>query len=216
MNTYSVLKRFSNLDEAQECHKLLSERGIETRLADNLPPVDITFSGNTVGHQYEIQIDPANFANGESILEEQEMQSLPLVEDNYYLYQFSDEELLEILQKPDEWNKLDYVLAREILLKRGKEIDQEKLDLLKQERLMQLREVEPQQKYWIIFGYISAILGGLFGIAIGYMLFSSKKILPNGERVFSYSDHDRKQGTNIFYIGLFVFTITFLIRILWG
>ncbi len=216
MNTYSVLKRFSNLDEAQECHKLLSERGIETRLADNLPPVDITFSGNTVGHQYEIQIDPANFANGESILEEQEMQSLPLVEDDYYLYQFSDEELLEILQKPDEWNKLDYVLAREILLKRGKEIDQEKLDLLKQERLMQLREVEPQQKYWIIFGYISAILGGLFGIAIGYMLFSSKKILPNGERVFSYSDHDRKQGTNIFYIGLFVFTITFLIRILWG
>jgi len=216
MGTYSVLKRFSNLDEAQECHKLLSERGIETRLADNLPPVDITFSGNTVGHQYEIQIDPVNFAYAESILEEQEIQALPLVEEDHYLYQFTDEELLDIFQKPDEWSKLDYALAREILLKRGKEIDQGNLDLLKQERLMQLRKPDPSQTYWIIFGYISAALGGLLGIVIGYMLFSSKKSLPNGERVFSYSDHDRKQGTNIFYIGLFVFTITFLIRILWG
>ncbi|MGE8422619.1 MAG: hypothetical protein ACN6PI_07305, partial [Sphingobacterium siyangense] len=154
MDTYIVLKRFSSLEEAQECHKLLSEKGVTTRLADNVPPVDITFSGNTVGYQYEVQIDPANFANAESILEEQEMQSLPLVEDDHYLYQFSDEELLEILQKSDEWNKLDYALAREILLKRGKEIDQEKLNLLKQERLMQLREPEPQQKYWVIFGYI--------------------------------------------------------------
>ena len=216
MDTYIVLKRFSSLEEAQECHKLLSEKGVTTRLADNVPPVDITFSGNTVGYQYEIQIDPANFANAESILEEQEMQSLPLVEDDHYLYQFSDQELLEILQKPDEWNKLDYALAREILLKRGKEIDQETLDLLKQERLMQLREPEPQQKYWVIFGYISALLGGLLGIAIGYMLFSSRKSLPNGERIFSYSDHDRKHGTNIFYIGLFVFTISVLIKMLWG
>lgn len=150
MNTSSVLKRFSNLNEAQECQKLLSERGIETRLADNLPPVDITFSGNTVGNQYEIQIDPVNFAYAESILGEQEIEALPLVEEDHYLYQFTDEELIEIFQKPDEWSKLDYALAREILLKRGKELDQGKFDLLKEERLMQLRKPDPSQKYWII------------------------------------------------------------------
>ncbi|HBW79895.1 MAG TPA: hypothetical protein DEF78_06060, partial [Sphingobacterium sp.] len=66
MDNYIVLKRFTSLEEAQECHQLLSDRGVKTRLADNLPPVDITFSGNTVGHQYEIQIDPADFANAES------------------------------------------------------------------------------------------------------------------------------------------------------
>lgn len=38
MDTYIVLKRFSSLEEAQECHKLLSEKGVTTRLADNVPP----------------------------------------------------------------------------------------------------------------------------------------------------------------------------------
>ena len=43
-------------------------------------------------------------------------------------------------------------------------------------------------------GYFFTIIGGLLGIFIGYSLFTVKKTLPNGKKVYSYSENDRKHG----------------------
>ncbi len=135
------------------------------------------------------------------------------VDRDYYLFEFTDEELYEILLKSDEWSAFDYSLAQQILTDRGKSIDKNLLNSLKNERLKDLAKPEGNQKPWIIGGYTFAILGGFLGLIIGYFLWTSKKTLPNGQKVYSYSVNDRKHGKYIFYISLIIAPTAMLLRV---
>ncbi len=107
----------------------------------------------------------------------------------------------------------DYTLAQKILKQRGKSIDKELLNSLKNERLKDLAKPKENQKPWIIAGYIFSLLGGFLGLIIGYSLWTSKKTLPNRQKVYSYSTNDRKHGKYIFYIGLVIAPIVLLLKV---
>ena len=81
-----------------------------------------------------------------------------------------------------------------------------------EQRLEERAQPAENQKQWIIAGYIFACLGGLLGIIIGYYLWTSKKTLPNGQKVPSYTESDRKHGKYIFYIGLIVAPTALIIK----
>jgi len=209
-----VFRKLNTLIQAQELETLLNENNIKTILADNIAPVDITFSGSTLLNEYEIKIDASNFEKAEAVLEKDAESLLEKMDQDYYLLSFTDEELYEVLIKSDEWSVFDYKLAQKILTNRGKTIDHEMLASLKKERLNILSKPEENQRPWIIAGYLFSFLGGGIGIVIGYSLWTSKKTLPNGERIYSYNDADRKQGKTIFIIGLIVFPLALIVKIL--
>ena len=209
----TVFRKFPTLIQAQELETLLNENNIKTVLADNIAPVDVTFSGNTLLNQYEIKIDSSDFEKAEAVLEKDAENILDNIDQDYYLLSFTDEELYEVLLKSDEWNIFDYKLAQKILINRGKTIDPEMLASFKKERLKILAKPEENQKPWIIAGYLFSILGGGIGIVIGYSLWTSKKTLPNGERIYSYNDLDREHGKMIFIIGLIIFPLVLIIKI---
>lgn len=211
---YTIFRKFPSIEEAQELETFLNNHNIETTIANNIPPVDVTFSRSTHLHEYEVEIKQKDFKNAEAILEENASNILDQIEKDYYLLNFTDEELYEILLKSDEWSELDYSLAQSILEDRGKTIDKSLLNSLKIQRLEDLAEPEGSQKPWIIGGYIFAFVGGLIGLIIGYSIWTSKKVLPNGEKVYSYSEKDRKQGKNIIYIGLLVLPITIIMLLM--
>ncbi|WP_299383201.1 hypothetical protein [uncultured Lacinutrix sp.] len=210
---YSIFRKFPTLDQAIELRNLLKENEINSILDDNVPPVDITFSGSTINNQIEIRIKQSDFKKAESILEKDAENLINEVNKDYYLFEFTNEELYEILLKSDEWSVFDYTLAQKILTQRGKPIDKDLLNSLKNERLKELEKPEGNQKPWIIGGYFFSIIGGFLGLIIGYFLWTSKKTLPNGKKVFSYSKNDRKHGKYIFYIGLIVIPTLFLLNI---
>ncbi|KUJ61522.1 hypothetical protein AR687_12635 [Flavobacteriaceae bacterium CRH] len=207
-------RNFSTLSQAKELETLLNKNNIKTVLADNIAPVDITFSGSTLQNQYEIQIDPSDFEKAEAILEKETEILLNEIDKDYYLLSFTNEELYDVLLNSDEWNIFDYKLAQKILTDQGKTIDPEMLASLKKERLKILSKPEENQKPWIIAGYLFAFLGGGIGIIIGYSLWRSKKTLPNGERIYSYNNEDRNSGQKIFIISIIIFPLTFILKIL--
>jgi hypothetical protein len=211
---FSIFRKYPTLEQAEEIESLLKENNIETILADNIPPVDITFSGSTINNEYEIRINQFDFEKAESILEKNAEKLIDEVDKDYYLFDFTNDELYEILLKSDEWSSFDYTLAQQILKKKGKSIDKDLLLSLKNERLKQLAKPEENQKPWIIVGYLFSILGGFLGMIIGYFLWTAKKTLPNGEKVYSYLEKDRIQGKYIFYIGVIIFPISLLFKIL--
>lgn len=211
---FIAFKNFPTRIQAKELEIVLNRNNIKSVLADNIAPVDITFSGSTLQNQYEIKIDPADFAKAEAILEKDTESILNEVDKDYYLLSFSDEELYDVLLKSDEWNVFDYKLAQKLLIERGKNIDSEMLASLKKERLQILAKPEEPQKSWITIGYMFSILGGAIGIIIGYLLWTSKKTLPNGERVYSYNENDRKHGKTIFILGSIIFPLALLVKIL--
>ncbi|MEZ0183834.1 hypothetical protein AB9T89_16440 [Flavobacterium oncorhynchi] len=213
IENFIAFRSFPTLIQAKELETLLSKNDIKTFLTDNLPPIDITFSGSTLQNQYEVKIDFSNFEKAEKILEKETENFLDTIDQDYYLLSFTNEELYEILLNSDEWNVFDYKLAQKLLTERGKTIDSEMLNSLKKERLKILAKPEENQKPWIIAGYIFSLLGGGIGIVIGYSLWKSKKTLPNGERVYSYSEQDRKSGKRIFMISIIIFPLSFLFSI---
>ncbi|MCK8520443.1 hypothetical protein M0D21_02625 [Aquimarina sp. D1M17] len=212
---YSIFRKFSTLEQVKEVEALLSKEGIDSIIADNVPSVDAMFGASSLNNKIEIRIKQSDFKKAEEILEQQAENLLNDIDKDYYLFEFTNEELYEILLKADEWNEFDYKLAQKILEDRGKSIDEELLNSLKTERLKQLAKPEGNQKPWIVVGYIFAIMGGFLGLIIGYFLWTSKKTLPNGQKVYSYSEKDRKHGKYLFYIGIIFFPIFFLIRFLY-
>lgn len=44
-NNYSIFRKFSTIEQANELKELPGKNGINSILADNITPVDITFSG---------------------------------------------------------------------------------------------------------------------------------------------------------------------------
>ena len=135
------------------------------------------------------------------------------VDKTHYLFEFTNDELFDILSKPDEWNALDYQLAKKILNDRGREVNDEIIESLKEQRIAELAKPDESNRVWIFFGYLSALLGGLFGIIAGWHLFTYKKTLPDGQRVYEYSEKDRRHGRRIFYLGIIILYISVVIRL---
>lgn len=212
---YSIFRKYSTLAEAEELVNLLNESGIETILGDNVPAVDVTFTGgNSLSNEIEVRIKQVDFTKAELILKTSVQDLIDKVDKSYYLYEFSDEELFEVVLKSDEWSELDYTLAQKILEDRGKPIDIALINSLKKQRIDDLAKPDEGQRTWIIVGYALSLIGGFLGIVLGYLLWTSKKTLPNGQKVYTYKPNDRKHGRYIFFIGLIIFPALLIWRLI--
>jgi len=210
---FVTYRKFDNEDRAKAIVNVLSERGIEFEIVKDRDSLDSLYGGRSNSPQFYIKIQQKDFEQADLILAEISQQQLASVDADHYLYGFNDNELFDIVSKPDEWNEFDYELAKKILTERGKSITPAVIDLLKQRRVNDLTKPEEIHKSWIFAGYLLALLGGLFGIFIGWQLYNFKKTLPNGQRVYAYSPANRRHGFRILLFGMIIFIITTTIRI---
>lgn len=164
--------------------------------------------------EFIVKVRQMDFSKVNQILDQIAEEAIKEVENDHYLFSFSDYELYEIVAKPDEWSTFDYHLAKKIIKERGKTIDEDFLRSLKKARIEDLSKQEETQLSWIIFGYVSAFLGGFLGIAIGWYMMSQYKTLPNGQKIYQFKDTDRQHGTRIFYIGITMFILIVVLQLL--
>jgi hypothetical protein len=213
MNNLITVKQFNNEEDFLEFIQILDNNSIkyETEIfnsgidAASLRPID---------KEFNVKIDRNDYSKVNNLLNAIAANDIENVDKSHYLFDFSDEELFDIIAKPDEWSAFDYQLSKRILKERGRTIDDDFLNSLKKRRIEQLAKPEASQSTWIMIGYVSAFCGGLLGIGIGWSIMASQKTLPNGEKIFSYNDEDRKNGKRIFYIGIIVASILLLWRII--
>ena len=211
---FITYRKYKTEEEAILLIELLKSNDIEHYIEDISSAFDITFTGGTESEdKIAIKLKSADFEKVDNLLYKTAIDYIDLLGKDHYLFDFSDDELLEILENYDEWSKTDFILAQKILNDRGKNITDEKVQELKDKKIAELRKPEKGHKGWLIFGFISAILGGLIGIFIGYHLFKFKKSIPNGEKVYAYDTETRRIGLRIFYIGLIAFVFWIIIWI---
>ena len=163
--------------------------------------------------EYAVKIKPGDFERAGRLLLADEQENIADADKDYYLFSFSDDELMEVITKADEWNPFDVALARKILTEKGKTIDEAAILAINEKRIEELRAPEPPQTTWVIIGYMAALLGGVLGIFIGWHLFTYKKTLPDGERVYDYNENDRSHGRKIFYLSVVIFVIAVIYKI---
>lgn len=173
---------------------------------------DPSFSFNKFEPDIQLKLMPPDFGRARRVIADFYRASLDQADPGHYLFRFSDAELLEIIRKPDEWGIYDEVLAEKILADRGIETRQT-TEAIKERRLAELRVTEDPEKSWLLLAYVLAFAGGFFGMIMGWLFRNLRKTLPNGERVYVYSEAGRQQGLRVMIVGGAVFAAFMLFYI---
>jgi hypothetical protein len=137
------------------------------------------------------------------------------VDPEYYLFQFTNEELLAILSAADDWGPFDYALAGRILTDRGHPLTTAQTTQMLVHRVAELSKPEPLSKKWLFLGYAFILFMPLASCILGGIIAYYKKTLPNGERVYAYGKADRSQGRVLFFIGGVAQTLVWVFRMWW-
>ncbi|WP_143885037.1 hypothetical protein [Chryseobacterium binzhouense] len=214
----SVFRKSSDKYIIEEIASVLDHHSIVYRTVDNEKDFDPSFSTNQLRVVYQILIADDDFMIANKALSDYYANEIDIPED-YYLFEYSDDELKDIIFKKDEWNEFDYEAAKRILKQRGENISDEEIDVIDEKRLNSLRndyENPKEVKNYITLGYIFAIIGCILSLVWGMLIFVSfaiaiaiiklKKQLPNGERIYYFNEKDRKHGQRILWLSI-IFTI---------
>lgn len=209
-NQLQTYGKFENKDEALRLGKLFKANDIEYIIEDAGIAFEPIFSSNKVNNEYCLKIQKRDFEKTDHLMTEASKAIVPNTnpqENDYYLFNFTDNELMDLVAKRDEWSKHDFNLALSILKDRGKELSAEEIAAMKIQRIEDLSQPEKHNTLWIYIGYLSAILGGFFGILIGWYLMSAKNKLPNGDMVPAFSPSGRKHGMIMLVLGIICFIV---------
>ena len=203
MEEFIVYQTFSNQEEAEDLVDLLKENSIDYKVESSSGAFNPSF---VFTPEISVLISPLNVRLVNSLFVSQ-------APSDHYLFEFSDAELREVIEKKDEWSLFDYQLAQKILSDKGIVVDEEAIKEIETKRISELSQPEESQKSWIIIGYFLILLAALPGIFIGYSIWKGTKTLPNGEHVHRFSESDRQHGKWITWISVTLFIPIFLWRL---
>lgn len=193
-----------SIEEAKEICSILKKENIETIIKDNSLSFDPSFANNNLDNNYfALKIKKNDFEKANKILEDIAKNNINNIDDNHYLFSFSDKELIDILKKSDEWSKEDFFMAKEILNRRGKNISEKYIAKLKKERIKKIRSGQKISKVTIITVFLCAIFPFnlfffLISIFSGLLFWKYKKTDFEGKKYYAYNLRSRKLGFYIF------------------
>ena len=213
VDEFLVFRSFYTEDEAISLLEFFKEKGIDGSIVKYRPIVDKIYVGVNYHREFQVRIKSYEFNKANEILDRHINQNLSEIGEDYYLHSFTDNELLEIIEKPDEWNNQDIIISKKILRDRGVTISDDEVSEKKIARIKKLEKPEREDGLFIILGYFFSVFFGFFGIGIGLLIRNAKKTLPDGRKVFLYDNKTRDHGKNILIIGLSI-TALVLFRIL--
>ncbi|MDD5572124.1 MAG: hypothetical protein PHD97_13315 [Bacteroidales bacterium] len=213
MQKFITYKRFIETEQVEEIVEILKENNIPYEIEDNTRQAPDIIIGMDTAPKILLKLYPDDFLKANELLSLIADNDLENVDKDYHLFSFENDELLEIITEPDTWCEFDVQLSKKILNDRGIVISSSLEKVMKEKRIKELSKKEDGSSIWTVFGYISAFLGGILGIAIGLSLWKSKRTLPNGERIYVYKDSDRFHGFIITLIGIVMFVFFVALRI---
>lgn len=192
-----TFEKFSDPELANTIASQLKAHGIDAYIVNESAVFDPTFANNNFDPTIQLKLRPEDFSKARQLLEQYYHRQLEGMDRDYYLYSFSDEELLDLVRNPDEWGPLDYVLAKQILADHGKPVSPQQEATFQRERIETLAAPEKSKRRWVVGGYFAAVLLPFVGCILGYIMAFTNKTLPDGTQVPVYSARDRKHGKRI-------------------
>ena len=198
-------KTFMSLSEpeiAKEISDILTEGKILHKIHDSRKDFDPTFSNNPTGKDIQIQLQASDFQAAVALIDSKIELKQHEINPDHFLFDYSDEELKEVIKSADEWHPLDVKLAKHILKERGIIMSETEIAVMRQTRITEMSKPESSGNLEVVIGYIAGFMGGFLGLFIAYHLMKHKKTLPDGSQVYNYTETDRKNGKYIFIISV--------------
>ncbi len=121
---FQTFQTFYNKEEAQPLIDFFEENNIRCRFEANYDvfhlnadQIELTL-GEPVENEWALRISSGDFEKANELLQK-EAEKVTEIPEEHYIHQFDNNELKDMIQKPDEWSRQDVHLARLLLKKRG-------------------------------------------------------------------------------------------------
>lgn len=230
-NPFLTFQTFSDPSLADEMAEKLTNCDIEVKIEKSAQLLDSVFIGVSSSPDLCIKILSSDFVRAHQCLEDYYKKEVDTADPAYYLFSFTDEELLEIINRPDEWGPYDYQLAKKIMQEKGKEIGPLTTSRFSLQRLEELSKpasgsgLITVSSIFIVYILISSLFMyinqsfnfpySIFLVLLaGSHLAYGKRTLPDGRQVLLFDEKDRKSGKVISIIGTVLLVWTFFMIVL--
>jgi hypothetical protein len=207
---FLTFKRLNDEAAADDLTQHLKEFDIPFIIEDTDKFFDPTFARDPMQRDIFIKLHPQDFVKAQQRLDEYYKGLIKNINSDYYLFGFTNDELIDILAKPDEWGDFDRQLSEQILKNRGVAIAAEQLAALKNKRHDELSKPASSGNNWVVVGSLMLCLGGFVAMFVGWHLYKSKKTLPDGSSIYIFNEADRQKGKLIFILASIVFALTII------
>src|SRR5688500_4768625 len=127
MSEFATYQQFFSAEEADGVIAILNEHGIPYKFEQSRSRFDKVIIGENLNEQWDLSISPKEFSLVNELVLANTTVNIDELEEDHYLLSFSHEELQNIIQNPDEWGRHDYLVAVELLKRRGENVSQEQL-----------------------------------------------------------------------------------------
>ena len=152
MDEFQQYQSFANAEVAQSLLTLLRHHQIVYETALDEPAFSLNMAHNPTDTRFVVRLRPEDFEAARQLEDELNQHLTAGASPDHYLFGFTDDELFEILVKPDEWNSYDVTLASQILRDRGRAVTPDAVRLLQRHRVAEMARAEPEN---LDYGWLS-------------------------------------------------------------
>lgn len=206
---FEFFRDFFNEEQAASFAQVLDAHGIPYKLEKNRTLLEGTITGYGLVPHSVVKLRTADFARVNHILGEDALKDEGFIA-NHYFQNYKATELLEVVQKPDEWTSEDVAVARFLLDKQGVAIPEAQVEAYKAQRAETLKAGRTVNT-GLVAVYLLVILVGAFllsifflvgGIGLGLYYWQDYLIDGEGNKFFTFEPGTRQLGKAIFIISV--------------
>lgn len=198
------------LEEAGEMARILEEAGITSFIEEN-KKLSLEDTKESYESSFDLQLKQEDFVKADQLMLERAYRMAEEAEESF-LIALSDDELMDVVYKYDEWGEANHAIARRLLKKHGKSLSDEYILSLRKKRWNELHKTVRANLALIVIGYLSVILPGILAMGIGWYLYYATEVGRDGKQFRKYDSASRINGIIIAFLGF----LSLLIYIMLG
>lgn len=202
MSEFLPYAKFQTAEDALPLINLLKTAEIPYQFEHLVNQLDDLIIGYSLDPMFEIRVESSKFKQVNDLLQKKATLD-PDEPFRYYLYDFTNEELWNVVNNDEEWNAFDQGLARSILEKRQATT----INLTETGNNIYHPKSLPVATLFLGYLLSTTIIGVLFGLSIR----QNKKVLSDGSKVYTYDNNTRLHGSYMISVALLALTL-FLTR----
>src|SRR6187431_1405769 len=101
-NEFVIFQKYSDQASALELEALLKEEHIEYRLEENSSYFSPTFVNSNLEKEFAVKLKKEDFERAEQLVEKTILEQINSIQSDYYLFEYTDDELIEIVKNKYE------------------------------------------------------------------------------------------------------------------
>lgn len=204
-----VIESFNYKEPAFNLKNLIEELGFTAQVSETLH-----FNPNMVNngsqYSYSVMVEMDDLQTIQNKLNFYYKSKAAEVDPDYYLNDFTDTELFEIIENPNSWSKYDFYKAYFLLINREYELN-ENPDYYLNLAELKFKPID-FSFFQLIFLYTLIFVFGIIPALFGVYVIQTKKSFPSGKKLSLYSEKSLKHARILIIFGILSFIILFIIR----